>query len=212
MVEASYGWSFQSADQFDSLDGYVNRADNKMYDMKSRRRLSGRLSNNAQSELNRRLGSVKQQVFVLSPDPKVHAELTELLDSGYLITHLDSAEEALRQLQACDEMTLVFIDHRLEGQAGLYQFARELPDKRRQNVIPVLLAEREESGIIEEAFTRGVQDVLTKPFNTPLNKHRIRFMSQMGQTNRKLGQLLEQQMAGAARGPGGPFGPGGPRP
>ena len=195
MVEASYGWDLRPASEPVDLDDCVNHADDKMYDMKSRRRLSGRLPSNAQSELNRRLGSVKQPVFVLSADPAVHAEFAELLDAGYLLTHLETMKDALLQLKTCDEMTMVFVDERLEGGSDIFQFARGLQERRRQNVVPILLTEREDTDMIAEAFARGAQDVLIRPYNTVLNRCRIRLLSQMGLTNRKLGQLLEQQAA-----------------
>ena len=195
MVEASYGWDRRPASEIVDLDNCLNRADNKMYAMKSGRRLSGHLPSQAQSELDRRLGSVKQQALVLSADSAVHRELSELLDAGYLLSHLETVEDALQRLGSCNEMTLVFVDARLEGRFGISQFARELPEQRRQNVIPVLLMEREDPDTIAEAFACGTQDVLIRPYNTVLNQCRIKRMSQMGLANRKLGQLLEQQMA-----------------
>ena len=114
---------------------------------------------------------------------------------GYLVTHLETVEGALRQMGTCDEMTLVFADGRLEDLSGIYRFAKALPELRRQNLIPILLLEREDADTIAWAFESGAQDILIKPYNTVLNKCRIKLMSQMGLTNRKLGQLLEQHMA-----------------
>ena len=82
--------------------------------MVTRRRLADRLTSTARSELNRRLGSAKQPVLILSADPNIHSELTELMDSGYLISHADTMQDALQQLKTCDEMTLVFVDYKLE--------------------------------------------------------------------------------------------------
>ena len=194
MVEVSYGWDLRPASEFDHLDDFLHRADDKMYDMKSRRRLSGRLPGNARSELNRRLGSAKQSVLILSADPAVHTEMAELLDSGYLVSHFETMEGALQRMQTCDEMTLVFVDSRLEGRSAMRQFVQALPEMRRQNVIPILLMDREDAAVIAEEFARGAQDILTRPYNTVLHQYRIRMMSQMGMANRKLGQLLEQQM------------------
>ena len=193
MVEVSYGWDLRPTSEVANLDDCVHRADDKMYDMKSQRRLSGRLTSSARSELSRRLGSAKQPVFILSSDPAIHAELKELLDSGYIISHIETMEDALPRLESCDEMTLVFVDYRLKGRSAMQQFVRELPEMRRRNIIPIMLMEREDASIAEE-FARGAQDILTRPYNTVLHKYRIRMMSQMGMTNRKLGQLLEQQM------------------
>lgn len=199
MVEVCYGWDLRPASDSANLDEYMHRADDRMYDMKSRTRLSGRLTGNARSELSRHLGSAKQPVFILSADPKVHAELSELLDSGYLLSHFNTIEDALQRMAACEEMTMVFIDQRLEGRPALQQFVRNLPEMKRRNVIPVLLMEREDANAIAEEFARGVQDILTAPYNTVLHQNRIRMMSQMGMTNRKLGQLLEQQMSKTAQ-------------
>ena len=199
MVEVSYGWDVRPTSESSNLDDCVHRADDKMYDMKSRQRLAGRLPGNARSELNRRLGSAKQPVFILSSDPALHAELSELLDSGYLISHIETMEDALQRMKTCDEMTLVFVDYRLEGRSAMPQFVRELPEMKRRNIIPILLMEREDAAAIAEGFARGAQDILTRPYNTVLYKNRIRMMSQMGMANRKLGQLLEQQMAAGGK-------------
>ena len=193
MVEASYGWDFRPASELANLDDCVNRADNKMYDMKSRRRMTKRFSGKARSEINRRFGSARQSVFILSADRDAQEEISKLFDSGYMLFPLETAEDAVRQLEACDDTPMLFVDNRLEGQSGI-RFVRDLPEALRQNVIPILLIEREDAGVIEEAFALGMEDVLTKPYNTVLNKYRIKLLSEMNLTNRKLSQMLEQQM------------------
>ena len=193
MVEASYGWIFRPAKDFANLDECVNRADNRMYAMKSRKKMSNRFSGKAGNEMDRRFGSAKQSVFILSADDEVHREIAELFDLGYLLFPVKTAEEAARQLNACDETALLFVDNRLEGQSGM-QFVRELPQERRQSVIPILLLEREDAGMIAEAFELGVDDVLIRPYNTVLNRCRTRLLSQMRSANRELSQMLEQQM------------------
>ena len=193
MVEASYGWDFRPAADLINLDDCVNRADNKMYDMKSRRRTSNRFSGKAQSEIDRRFGSAKQRVFILSANNAVQEAISELFDSGYLLFPLETAEDAVRQLEACDETAILFVDNQLEGQSGM-QFVRDMPKAQRKNVIPILLIESEDADVIAEAFELGMEDVLIKPYNTVLNKCRIKLLSQMNITNRKLNQMLEQQV------------------
>ena len=192
MVEASYGWEFRPALEVINLDDCVNRADNKMYDMKSRKRMSNRSSGKAQSEIARRFGSAKQRVFILSADRAVQQDISELFDPNYLLSPLEAAEDAARQLEACDGMALLLVDNRLDGQSGI-QFVRNLPEAQRQNVIPILLLEKEDSDSIAEAFALGMCDVLTKPYNNALNRCRIKLLSQMVTTNQKLSQMLEQQ-------------------
>ena len=194
MVEASYGWDLRPALELINLDDCVNRADNKMYAMKSRRRMANRFSGKARNEIERRFGSAKQRVFILSANDEVREEVSGLFDAGYLLVPLKTAEDAARQLAACDEMALLFVDEQLEGQSGI-PFVRELPEAQRQNVIPILLLEREDADVIAEAFALGMNDVLLKPYNTGLNKWRVKLLSQMSITNRKLSQMLEQQVA-----------------
>ena len=194
MVEASYGWDFRPASDLANLDDCVNRADNKMYDMKSRRRMSNRFSGKARDEIDRRFGSAKQSVFILSANSAVQEEISKLFDSTYLLYPLANAEDAVRQLAACDDTVMLLVDNQLDGQSGI-QFMRKLPEALRQNVIPILLIEREDANVIAEAFELGMDDVLMKPYDTVLNKCRIKLLSQMNITNRKLNQMLEQQVS-----------------
>ena len=186
MVEASYGWDFRPAADVANLDDCLGRADNKMYDMKSRRKAPGRLSGAAFGEMNRRSGSAKQRVFVLSSDDAVQAEISALLDTGYLLSPFKTADDAARQLAPGDEVVLLFVDNRLAGQSGI-QFVRDLPEEKRQNVISILLIEDEDAAVIEEAFAAGLDDVLVKPYNTALNRFHMKLLSKMNITNRTLG-------------------------
>ena len=194
MVEASYGWDFHPASERKNLDDCVNRADDRMYDMKSRKKASNRLSGKAQEEIARRFGSAKQRVFILSADHAVRTAVSELFDSSYLLSPLETAEDAARQLAACDEPVLLFVDDRLEGQSGA-QFVRNLPESQRRSVIPILLVEREDADVIAKAFELGMEDVLVKPYNTVLNRCRTRLLSRTSIANRKLNQMLEQHLA-----------------
>ena len=194
MVEASYGWDFCPASGYVNLDDCVKRADNKMYDMKSRKRTPNHFSGKMQNEIGRRFGSAKQSVFVLSANDELQENISELFDSGYRLIPLKTAEDALQQLEASDETAILLVDNQLEGQSGI-QFVRDLPEAQRQNAIPVLLLDREDAAVIEEAFELGLDDVLIKPYNTILNKFRIKLLSQTNVTNRKLSQMLEQQGA-----------------
>ena len=192
-VEASCGWDFRPASELINLDDCVNRADDKMYDKKFQGRMSNRFSGKAQMEIDRRFGSAKQRVFILSADAAVQREVAELFDSGYLLTPLSTAAEAARQLEACDEMAMLLADNRLAEQSGM-QFVQNLPEAQRRNLIPILLLEREDADIIAEAFESGMEDVLTRPYNTALNKCRLKSLGKMRLTNRKLRQMLEQHL------------------
>ena len=193
MVDASYGWDFRPASELINLDDCVNRADNKMYDMKSRRKMSNRFAGKVGDEISRRFGSAKQNVFILSEDHGVQEDFSTLFDEGYMITSLETTEDAVRQLETCDDMVMLIVDNRLKGQSGI-QFVRNLQEAQRRNTIMILLLEQEDADVIAEAFTLGVDDVLVKPYHTTLNKCRIKLLSQMNATNRKLAQMLEQQV------------------
>ena len=193
IVEASYGWEFRPASDIASLDDCVNRADNKMYDMKFRKRTANRFAGRARNEIDRRFGSAKQRVFILSADDAVRKEIAGLFDLGYLLSPLETVEEAVRQLEACDDAVILFVDNQLPEQTGI-QFMRELPESLRRNVVSILLLEREEDDAIADAFAIGMEDVLIKPFNTVLNRCRTKLLSQMNITNQKLHQILEQHV------------------
>ena len=194
MVEASYGWDLRPASELVNLDDCVNRADDRMYGMKARKRMQSHISGKAQEEIDRRFGSAKQRVFILSADSAVREDAAKLFDSNYLLFPVETAEDAARQLEACDDAVMLLVDNRLKGQSGI-QFIGNLPETQRQNVIPILLIDSEDAGVIAEAFALGADDVLVKPYNTVLNRCRIRVLSQMDAANRKLHQLLEQHMS-----------------
>ena len=191
MVDASCGWDMQAASELLGLDDCVTRADDRMYAMKASRRIFNRFSGRAQHEVDRRFGSAKHSIFILSADGRVQADIAALFDAGYQIFPLKTAADAVRQLELCDEMAMLFVDHQLPGQSGT-QFVRELPEALRQKAIPILLAQQEDADVIQEAFALGMDDVLIQPYNTVLNKCRIHLLSQMHIATRKLSQLLEQ--------------------
>ena len=193
LVEASYGWDARPAVSLVNLDDCVKRADDRMYDMKSRQRMSDHLSVKVREEIDRRFGSEKQNVFVLSADGAVQREIRELFDSDHLFTALEAPAEAARLLDACDDAVILIVDNRLEGQSGV-SFVRDLPEAKRRNVIPILLMEREDPDAIAEAFEAGVEDVLLKPYGSVLNRSRIRQLIQLRITNQKLTQMLEQHV------------------
>ena len=60
--------------------------------------------------------------------------------------------------------------------------------------LPILLLAEEDAERIDEAFELGMEDVLIRPYNTGLNKCRVRQLGQMSITNRKLSQMLEHQL------------------
>ena len=194
LVEASFGWDFRPAANLINLDDCMKRADDRMYDMKSGGRMSDRLSDRAQEEIERRFGSAKQKVFVLSADAGVRREVATLFDSGYLISSIETAEDAARQLEACEDAVILIVDNHLEEEPGI-QFVRDLPAAKRRNVIPILLIEREDSDAIAEAFAAGAEDVLLKPYGSVLNQSRIRRLIQRNIINQKLTQMLEQHVA-----------------
>ena len=194
MVEASYGWDLRPASEVENLDECLKRADYRMYIMKSERKMPGRLSGEAQSELFRRFGSAKQKVLVLSEDKEVKTELANIFDSGCLLLSVETVEAAMKQMDDKDEMVTVFIDSRLDDQNGA-GFLQELPESLRKNVIPVLLLEEEDSAVIADAFEMGIDDVLIKPYDTVLNRCRISQLCRLNIVNRKISQMLEQKKA-----------------
>ena len=192
MVEVSYGWDFRPAAEIENLDDCINQADKRMYIMKSRRKVPGRYSSKAQSEILRRFGSSKQRVLILSQDKEVQDEISGLFDSGYLLLISETAEDAIRELEDSDEAAMLFVDNQMEGQTGL-QFIRELPETLRKNMVVIPLLAQEDPEVIAEAFDMGVDDVLVKPYDTVLNRYHVTHMCRMSITNRKLSYMLEER-------------------
>lgn len=190
IVQASYGWDFRPASEIPNLDSCVNRADNKMYDMKFGGRATCGTSGKLYEEISRRFGSIKQTIFILSADGKVQQDVPELFDSNYTFIALGSVEEAERRLAEYEELALIFVDAR---QGGL-EFVRNMAKGQRKNIVPIMLLEEENDDAVAEAFELGAVDVLIQPCNTLLNKWRVKNLSRINATNQKLSQMLEQRM------------------
>ena len=192
MVEASYGWDFRPAAEIEDMDDCINRADKKMYIMKSRRRAAGHFTSRAQSEILRRFGSAKQRVLILSKNKGVQKEISGLFDSRYMVLALETGHDVIRRLEDTDEVVMLFVDQHMEGQTGI-EFIQEIPEKLRQDAVIILLLEQEDSGIITEAFDVGVDDVLVRPYDTELNKCHMILLGRVHVANRKLSHMLEQR-------------------
>lgn len=191
-VETSYGWDFRAAQEIINLDDCINRADNRMYDMKSKKTTLSRFFGEAHSRINRRFSSAKQNVFILSPNDEVQRDLPYLFNSDQLLFSFKTANEALQQLEVNDEVVMLFVDNKLDGQSGI-DFIKNLTDNQRQDVIPILLSEVDDPDLIQEAFGIGMADVLIKPYNTLLTKCRVQLFSKMNNTNMKVVQMMNQQ-------------------
>lgn len=191
MVEASYGWDFRLAGEYESLDDCINRADKKMYIMKSRKKKShSHFSDKAQGEIARRFGSAKHKVLILSQDKQTQEEIAGFFDESYLVEKVEDAGEAVRKMTACDEIMMCFVDSRLAGQTGL-SFIRGLSGELRKKTVAVLLLQEEEPGAVKEAFDMNVDDVLVRPYGTALNRYHMTRLFRMDIENRRLGRMLD---------------------
>ena len=191
-VEASYGWDCRPALEIKNLDACVNSADNKMYDMKTRTSTLSRFFGESQNKMNRQFVSAKQNVWIVSPSDEFINEVVHLFDPAiHFISTIKSTEKARQKLDDNTEMVMLFIDNRLKEQSGV-EFMKTLTDNQRQNVVPILLIEKEYPDIISEAFDMGMADVLTKPYNTLLHKNRIKLFSKMNTTNLTVVSMLDK--------------------
>ena len=190
MVKASFGWDFRSVSELEGLDDCFSRADKKMYLMKSRRKVPGTFSDKAQKEILRHFGSAKQKVLILSPHKDVQEEIPRLFDGGYTIVVSETEENARRELEDSDEVILLFVDNNLAEDSGL-PFVEELPDVLRQRAVIVLLMDQADPEVIVKAFSLGVDDILTKPYSTVLNRCHMTQLLRINIANRKLSEILE---------------------
>lgn len=190
MIEASYGWDFCPVEKAINLDVCVSCADKKMYQMKEQRKVPGNFSQMAQDEISRRFSCVRQQVVILSSDTSVQKDIAALFDDNYLISVSEAVEDVTKRLEETNEVFLLFVDNDLPKTTG-FEFIRELPDSLKQHAVIILLLQSEQPGLVSKAFALGVDDVLTKPYNTELNQCHMTHLFRMNIANRKLSQLLD---------------------
>ncbi len=192
VADASYGWDFRPAVEVEILDECISSADQKMYQMKSRRKVPGNFSELAQNELARRFSSAKQKVMILSPDTSIREEIATMFDDSYVVSAAESPEEAMVQLEESRDVVLLFLDNNLWQSTG-FEFMQELSDSIKEKVIMILLLQTEEPALIRRAFDMGVDDVLIQPYYTELNKCHMTHLFRMNIANRNLSRLLGGQ-------------------
>ena len=100
-------------------------------------------------------------LLLVEDDPEVAALNRELLASlGFTVTHVASAEAALRSLAASRDIDVVLSDVMMPGGVSGLQLAREI--RRRDPTLPILLT----TGYVESVANMqdGEFDVLLKPY------------------------------------------------
>lgn len=189
-VKASYGWEMRPGDIAGNLDECFNAADRKMYEMKEQGRIPGCFSVKAQKEIARRFGSARHKVLVFSLREEVRREIMSLFDDNYQIVPMDTKEEVYEQLEETRELVLLFVDRTLGEPADL-TYLKNLPETLRKKAVIILLLPEEDEEFIEQAFSLGVDDVLTAPYATELNRWHMKHLIRVNIAARKLSGLLE---------------------
>jgi two-component system phosphate regulon response regulator PhoB len=107
------------------------------------------------------------RVLVVDDDPSVCKTVCALLENHGLATDsVRSAEDALARILA-DGCDLVVLDWGLPGMSGI-ELCRVVRDEPSRADLPLLfLSARSSSEDIVEAFARGADDYVTKPFRGP---------------------------------------------
>jgi len=72
---------FRSAAEVKNVDECIAYADQRMYDMKAKRKVPGTFTETAQSEISRRFGSARQEVLIFSMDNTVQKEIAGRIEA-----------------------------------------------------------------------------------------------------------------------------------
>lgn len=191
-VEAAYGWDFRSVAEIETIDECIGYADRKMYKMKSKRKVPGRFTERAQNEMFRRFGSAKQEVFIFSMNNSVQKDIAGFFDDNYIVSTFESAEALVQRLREIQDVVLLFIDNHHPKFSGM-DFIQALPEALQNKSIMILLTETEEDEVIRKAFALGVDDVLSKPYNTVINKCHMTHLFRMNVANRRMSRMMENR-------------------
>lgn len=108
-----------------------------------------------------------KQILIVEDDESV-AELVayRFEAAGYeTVIHGDGID-ALEALEKTDELpAVILLDLVMPGLSGLDVLARLKEDTRLAAVPVVVLTAREADAVVEEAFSKGARDYVTKPFS-----------------------------------------------
>lgn len=107
---------------------------------------------------------IKKQLnfLIIEDDQLSRLTLSNLLKEYGLVTEASDSKKAIELIQE-NQFDMAFIDLDLED--GDLKGLEIISPASKKGIYPVVLSGREEDGCIEEAYLKGCQDYLVKPFN-----------------------------------------------
>ena len=119
------------------------------------------------------------KVLIIDDDLVIKSMLEDILHaSGYTTTHAINGREGLRLIEA-DKPDAVLLDIEMPGMSGIEvcRKIRSMPLKNRPSII--MISSSADTDTIVEAFKKGADDFVIKPFNEPELIARIQAQSRM---------------------------------
>ncbi len=104
--------------------------------------------------------TIKPKILLVEDDLLSRLSLKSRLESVGEVLETPSKKEALIFLEE-RSFDLAFVDLDLESELAGLEIVSRLKDK---NIYTVVLSGREDEGVVEEAYSRGCRDYLSKPF------------------------------------------------
>ena len=111
----------------------------------------------------------KKKILIIDDDLGVQHLIDRFLNYHNYDTETASDVQSARKIFRIFKPDLVILDVNLPDDTGL-NFCEEL---RKSNTIVVMLSSMQDSNYILEAFSKGADDYITKPFNLQILKARI---------------------------------------
>jgi len=128
-----------------------------------------------------------RRILIVDDDPEMRRLLVDFLEGeGFLVDQATDGAETLRRIRE-EHFESVVLDKNLPGESGLDM----LPRLRAMipNTPVILITAFGDERTCEEAFTRGVYDVLLKPFDMDDLLHVLRQARDYGSGSEAGGQL-----------------------
>lgn len=136
-------------------------------------------------------------LLIVDDDPVSRAILAEIFQDQYAITEAETGRQAIDILtrEGAPKPSALLLDYMLPEMDGL-EVLRYLKDRRLLTNVPVFLITAESSNDIAlNAFTSGVEDIISKPVNsTAIVKKHVQNVVQLYQSKNNLERLISEQI------------------
>lgn len=136
--------------------------------------------------------SMKKTVLVVDDEIDVRTGVARMLiQHGYAVQAMETAEEALQALISNSKPDLMILDIMLPGMTGL-GLLREMRGPMKNRMPVILLTARSTSADIGDGYNRGAEFYLTKPFEPKTLLNAVDFL--IGELPPEKQSLLEVEL------------------